>query len=320
MASAYPPDGAIEGAAKDARRVIDDKAAEGREAGASAIHDVAASARAFADSLQDANPISPATPPGRRQGEDVSEAIRSRSVGDLLRDVDGFARREPVAFFGAALVAGFALSRFLGARPTAPGAHATRIAPPDPPYGPITRRRSPASRNSPATWTAAPASAVRPRPRPAGEGPARGRGPRRCPPTSSIEEPAMNGQDQRSVFDLFTNVVDSLSLLFRKEVELAKAEMSEKAAEIGGGATRAGIGAVLVIPALVMLLWAAAMWLEAAGVPLRWGVLIVGVVVALVGGLMLRSGLATATGANLAPRRTTHQLQSDARLVKEQVQ
>ncbi len=130
----------------------------------------------------------------------------------------------------------------------------------------------------------------------------------------------MNGQDQRSVFDLFTNVVDNLSLLFRKEVELAKAEMSEKATEIGGGATRAGIGAVLVIPALVMLLWAAVMWLEAAGVPIRWGTLIVGVVVALVGGLMLRSGLATTTGANLAPRRTAHQLQSDARLVKEQVQ
>lgn len=129
----------------------------------------------------------------------------------------------------------------------------------------------------------------------------------------------MNGQDQRSVLDLFTNVVDNMSLLFRKEVELAKAEMSEKVTQVSNGATSAAVGAVLIIPALVILLWAAVMWLEVAGVPLRWGTLIVGVVVALIGGMMMRGGLAAARGTNLTPTRTTHQLQRDAGLVKEQV-
>ncbi len=105
MASVNPPDGGI-----------DDKAAAGRDAGASAIHDIAASARDVADSLEERQPdLARYARRAADSAEELSEAIRTRSVGDLLRDVDGFARREPVAFFGAALVAGFALTRFLGA-------------------------------------------------------------------------------------------------------------------------------------------------------------------------------------------------------------
>jgi hypothetical protein len=40
-------------------------------------------------------------------------ALRERSIGQLLDDIGAFARREPVLFFGGALVAGFALSRFV---------------------------------------------------------------------------------------------------------------------------------------------------------------------------------------------------------------
>ena len=51
----------------------------------------------------------------------LSRDMRGRSVGDLLGDVEGMARRQPLAFFGAAALAGFALSRFL--KSSAPGAH-----------------------------------------------------------------------------------------------------------------------------------------------------------------------------------------------------
>lgn len=45
--------------------------------------------------------------------ERFSSAIRERSVGDLLDGLGGFARRQPMAFFGASVLAGLALSRFL---------------------------------------------------------------------------------------------------------------------------------------------------------------------------------------------------------------
>jgi ElaB/YqjD/DUF883 family membrane-anchored ribosome-binding protein len=54
--------------------------------------------------------------------ERVSSAIRDRSVADLVDDLNDFARRQPVAFFGGAILAGFVLSRFLksSAQPSYP--------------------------------------------------------------------------------------------------------------------------------------------------------------------------------------------------------
>ena len=43
----------------------------------------------------------------------ASSALRERSVDDLVRGMGDFARRQPATFFGVAVFAGFALSRFL---------------------------------------------------------------------------------------------------------------------------------------------------------------------------------------------------------------
>lgn len=55
--------------------------------------------------------------------DDLGRALRERSPGDLLNGVEGLARRQPVAFFGAAVLAGFALARF--AKSSAEDAHRT---------------------------------------------------------------------------------------------------------------------------------------------------------------------------------------------------
>jgi hypothetical protein len=125
--------------------------------------------------------------------------------------------------------------------------------------------------------------------------------------------------NNRSMLELFTQLVDQMSLLFRKELELAKAEMSEKASAVGSGLIKMVLGAVLMIPALVILLQGIVAWLDRFGLEPRWGFLLVGVVAALVGYALLHSGMAVAKPANLTPRRTAHQLQRDADVAKEQV-
>jgi hypothetical protein len=45
--------------------------------------------------------------------EGAAASLRERSVDDLIRSLNNFARRQPAAFFGGAVLAGFALSRFL---------------------------------------------------------------------------------------------------------------------------------------------------------------------------------------------------------------
>lgn len=45
--------------------------------------------------------------------ERASSALRERSIDDLIGSVDRFARQQPAAFFGTAVLAGLAASRFL---------------------------------------------------------------------------------------------------------------------------------------------------------------------------------------------------------------
>jgi hypothetical protein len=52
----------------------------------------------------------------------VSDAFRRRDLNQLVADVQGFARRQPTACLGAAVLAGFAVVRFL--KTSTAGAHA----------------------------------------------------------------------------------------------------------------------------------------------------------------------------------------------------
>lgn len=62
----------------------------------------------------------------------VSAAIRDRSVGDLVDTAGKFARRQPAAFFGGAVLAGFVLSRFLKSSSHDDGSdHQPQHRPPD---------------------------------------------------------------------------------------------------------------------------------------------------------------------------------------------
>ena len=47
--------------------------------------------------------------------ERLSSTLRNKDVSAMLRDMDNFARNQPVAFFGLALAAGFLAVRFLKA-------------------------------------------------------------------------------------------------------------------------------------------------------------------------------------------------------------
>ena len=60
----------------------------------------------------------------------VSDAFRRRDLNQLVADVQGFARRQPTAFLGAAVLAGFAAVRFLRTSTAAePNGTGTRQSP-----------------------------------------------------------------------------------------------------------------------------------------------------------------------------------------------
>ncbi len=124
----------------------------------------------------------------------------------------------------------------------------------------------------------------------------------------------------RSLPELFGNLVTQLSTLFRKEVQLASAEVSEKVGQATGSVAYLAIGGVLLLAALIILLEAVVAFVASLGVPEPWARLIVAVVVALIGYALVRSGMSGLKSSNLVPNRTVEQLSRDAAVAKEQVQ
>ncbi|TPG53804.1 hypothetical protein EAH89_15275 [Roseomonas nepalensis] len=96
-----------------ARGRAEDLAEQGKAIGAERAQGLAQAVRHVADDLEGSSPeIARHVRAAAESVEGVSAALRERSVGDLINEIGGFARRQPGAFFGAALVAGFAISRF----------------------------------------------------------------------------------------------------------------------------------------------------------------------------------------------------------------
>ncbi len=125
---------------------------------------------------------------------------------------------------------------------------------------------------------------------------------------------------QRSTPGLIADLMSQATGLFNSEIQLARAELSEKVTQGVAGLGLAIGGAVLLIGAVNVLLAAAVAALIEAGIPAPWSSLIVAAVVGLIGWLLVSIGLGRLKASRLAPGRTAGQLKRDAAMVKEKVQ
>ena len=124
----------------------------------------------------------------------------------------------------------------------------------------------------------------------------------------------------RSTPGLVSDVLTHVSNLVRKEVDLARTEVSENV-------TRAGVAIGLLVGALVIALvalnvLAAALVaaLTAMGLDAGWAAIIVGGVLAIIAFAMVAKGLNDLKLSSLAPTRTAKNVQRDAETVKETMQ
>jgi hypothetical protein len=97
---------------------VQDRAAglaeEQKRAGAEQAEGLARAVHRAADELQGSSPqLAHYVREAADSTGQLAQALRNRSVGDLASGVEEFARRQPVAFFGATVLAGFALARFV---------------------------------------------------------------------------------------------------------------------------------------------------------------------------------------------------------------
>src|SRR3981081_2425504 len=127
----------------------------------------------------------------------------------------------------------------------------------------------------------------------------------------STRDTAMASPSSRSIPDLLSDAVGQLAKLVGNEFALAKAELSEKAGQAGRAAGMIGAGAVILIPALVLLLFAASAALIRSGLSEPVAYLIVGLGAALLSAVLITVGMGRLSGDALKPAVTLDQVQRD---------
>ncbi|MDW6025903.1 hypothetical protein SAZ10_29505 [Mesorhizobium sp. BAC0120] len=84
----------------------------GKLAGADQMAEFARAGRGAADDLEKQSPEVASYVRQAADGlERAASSIRSRIIGEFVDVIDDFARRQPAAFFGGTVLAGFVLSR-----------------------------------------------------------------------------------------------------------------------------------------------------------------------------------------------------------------
>ena len=133
--------------------------------------------------------------------------------------------------------------------------------------------------------------------------------------------------DSRPLPELIGGLASDISGLFRKEIELAKTEASEKLSQTTNALVLLGAGAVLGLGALGVVLAAIVTALAAFLVDRGMGptganslaAAIVGIIIAIVAWLLVSRGRNGLKASNLKMDRTAASLQRDAAVVKERL-
>lgn len=125
-------------------------------------------------------------------------------------------------------------------------------------------------------------------------------------------------RDPRSVTDLFGDLVNQMSSLFRTEISLFRSEMRDNMRRAGTGAGEIGAGAMIIQASLIILLIALVHAIDSVtGIGYGWSSLAVGVLFALIGAALLKRGKDNIAQSPI-PDRTQRQVEKDVRLVKEE--
>ena len=136
----------------------------------------------------------------------------------------------------------------------------------------------------------------------------------------SIQNDVKTSQnDFRTISTLLGDALSQFAKLFQNEVDLAKAELGEKVQKVGGAVGLIAAGGVLVIPAVVMALFALSAALIAGGWSQPVAYLISAIIAAALAGIFIAVGMNRLDARQLAPQETLRQLEKDKDTVKGMV-
>ncbi len=129
----------------------------------------------------------------------------------------------------------------------------------------------------------------------------------------------MSGQqDNRSLGELFAALAGDTGTLVRQEIALATTEMTQKATRVGKDLGFLLAGGAVAYAGFLALLAAIAIGLGQLGLPWWVATLLVGLVVAGVGGFLVMRGISALRQETALPQQTIDTLKEDAEWAKAQ--
>ena len=126
-------------------------------------------------------------------------------------------------------------------------------------------------------------------------------------------------QESRGIGDLLGDLGGQVSTLVRREIDLARVEVTSSVSRMSRGAAMAGVGGVILFAGVLVLLAAIVFGLIEAGLDAWLAALIVGVVVLAIGGVVTAMGVERIRETDLAPKQTAETVKDNVEFVKEQM-
>jgi len=123
--------------------------------------------------------------------------------------------------------------------------------------------------------------------------------------------------DSRSIGELFSDLTRDMSVLIRKEVELARVELSTMASAIGARVAIITVGAVIACAGLYAIVAGLVLIAIELGLTPWAASLLVGALVLIIGGLIAKQSFDGLRALDLTPRETVRTLKENAEWAKE---
>ena len=123
----------------------------------------------------------------------------------------------------------------------------------------------------------------------------------------------------RSAPALVGDLVNNVTELVRKELQLLRAELNEKSTQAVTAVGSIVAAVVMALVALNVLAAALVSALTKAGIPAVWSAVIVGVVLAIIAGVVGSKGMSSLKASSLTPERTAQSTRRDAGMIKEKL-
>jgi len=128
----------------------------------------------------------------------------------------------------------------------------------------------------------------------------------------------MEARNDKSLGELFAELSQDTATLIRKEVELARVELTTRASRMGRHAAYIAVGGAVAYAGLLAIVAALVIILQVLGLTWWAAAAIVGIVVALIGYMFVQRGISALQRDSLTPTETIKTLKEDAAWAKGQ--